>query len=180
MGDGSFIAKGQADRERSCKADHGKNDVSLRDIAAQLAVLDGTGHDCLEHGPRTHLKIRPFSALEKRVDHIDHADAVVESGMHVLTKRVDTVGSVLDSRFTSTDALFQRVASHRVEKCLLIGKVSVKGADANAGALGNGIARRRSTCFKNCVNGDVQKPLTIPLCIRTHGVSCSPSSWGEG
>lgn len=175
-----LFARRQTDGQRPREADHRENDVPLRDVVAQSSILDSAGDDGLHQRPGAYQEIGPVVVLKQRVDHVDHADAVVQRGVHVPAQRLDAIARVCEDRLARLDALLQRVTSHGVKQRLLVGEVPVERPDADTGAFGDRIARRLSADLQDQFDRHVQEPLTVSLCICAHMPCCCSSIGREG
>lgn len=88
--------------------------------------------------------------------------------MHVSAQCIDTVGNGFDQVLSIAYALFQHVTGGGMEKRLLVGEVSVEGAYANAGALGDSLSRGLTTHFQDKFDRYLNEPLLVSLRIRSH------------
>jgi len=168
MGESSFLAQRQSNCEWSREADHSEHDIALREIAAQWAVLHGASNDRLHECAGSAAKIGPVTFFQEWMDHVDHTNSIIESHMHVLAERVDSVRYGFNKSLSGTDALFQYVSGNSVKKRLLVREVSVEGSNADAGAFCDGVARGFAANFQNQFNCDFDESLSILLCISAH------------
>jgi hypothetical protein len=98
---------------------------------------------------------------EKRVDQVDYSDSAVDSGVHVLPKRVAAVCRVAESGFACCDAPFQRMLDDRLQEGPLIGKVSIKRSDANPGMRCERVPRGFASHFEHQLDGGVEQAFSI-------------------
>ncbi|MEZ5406861.1 MAG: hypothetical protein R2761_02485 [Acidimicrobiales bacterium] len=102
------------------------------------------------------------------MDHVHHADAVVDRGVHVPAHRFVAGRRGGDDRLTICDGAFEYVTRNGVQQRLSVGEVSVEGADPEAGAFGDRVARRFTASFEDELSGGVEEALPVLAGVSSH------------
>ena len=92
VSDRPFVWWIEANGQGPTEPDGGEGDVGRRDAIFDSPVASSTFDEPGEHIARRGLLIGPERRIEQRADDVDHAEAGVDSGVHVLAQCLATGG----------------------------------------------------------------------------------------
>jgi hypothetical protein len=102
------------------------------------------------------------------MNEVEHTDAIVEGGAHVLAQSVVSGRCFRKSTFRSADGVVEDVERCCLQQGLPIGVAPVEGSNSYTRPAGNGIEWGLASHFEDHVNCGVEKSLLIALCVSPH------------
>ena len=109
MSERSLLVRRQSHRQRPGEARQAEHDVPLGQIIAERTLPHGATNQGFHEPGRTDTEVGPVRFLQKRMENVHRANAVIQGHVHILAKRVDAVGNGFDQGLSGTDALFQHM-----------------------------------------------------------------------
>jgi hypothetical protein len=165
MGDRALIGQVEADRQRSTESYDCEGDIRRSDVLVDRAVAYGALDQTVEHVLSGGTPIGPVAIIDQRVHDVYGAEAGVDRSVHVATQGLAGGGCLEEGSFALLDRAVDHFECHGSEELLLIGEVSVQGADTEPGSLGDRVPGRLPADLEDHLDRGVEESPAVPSSV---------------